>query len=209
LIEEIQSEYQGKSNPIGEDHLLSKTKGNNLLINLKKQLKELEVENRNKDCLIDELKKNFKTTKINELQVELKTYFDEITRLKSSYNSALERNILMEENLKNFNTMQGIANNKNIQLNSLEEARKSLESELVLKSEELYKLRIVLKQKDDKILKLTRENKMFKDVLHTEKKEEIKKVESVDPSAQNKLQITEKKLANLKKDLGYYKDLYE
>ncbi len=49
---------------------------------LKKQVKEMKQENREKEEEIGSLRRNIKTTKILEMEIEIKMYADECTRLK-------------------------------------------------------------------------------------------------------------------------------
>lgn len=53
-----------------------------LIINLKKQVQDLKDSIYNKDSEILELKKDIKSTKIKELETELKTYMQECLRLR-------------------------------------------------------------------------------------------------------------------------------
>lgn len=52
-----------------------------LMINLKKQVQDLKDQLINKDNEIVDLKKDIKSTKIKELEIELKTYMQECLRL--------------------------------------------------------------------------------------------------------------------------------
>jgi len=53
-----------------------------LTLNLKRKIKELQSEIAVKDEENDKLKKNIKNTKIAEMEVEMKMYMDECTRLR-------------------------------------------------------------------------------------------------------------------------------
>ena len=77
---------------------------------MRKQLKESQAEISKKDNELNLLKKNFKYTKINELEVELKTQMDELFRLRNMLQQALKINedrffyfILGEELFKDRN----------------------------------------------------------------------------------------------------------
>ena len=52
--------------------------------NLKKKIKDLHTSNLSKNDEIEALKRSIKSTKINEIEVELKMYMDECTRLRHS-----------------------------------------------------------------------------------------------------------------------------
>ena len=53
-----------------------------LTLNLKRKIKELQNENQLKKDEIEGLKRNIKSTKISEIEVEMKMYMDECTRLR-------------------------------------------------------------------------------------------------------------------------------
>jgi len=55
-------------------------------------LKESQTEISKRDNELNLLKKNFKYTKINELEVELKTQLDELFRLRNMLQQALKMN---------------------------------------------------------------------------------------------------------------------
>lgn len=51
-------------------------------MNLKKKIKDLQSEGSAKNEEIETLKRNIKNTKITEIEVEMKMYMDECTRLR-------------------------------------------------------------------------------------------------------------------------------
>ena len=52
------------------------------MINLKRKIKELNNENLKKVEEIEALKKNIKSTQLQEIEVEIKVYIDECSRLR-------------------------------------------------------------------------------------------------------------------------------
>ena len=52
------------------------------MINLKRKIKELNNENQKKAEEIEALKKNIKSTQLQEIEVEIKVYIDECSRLR-------------------------------------------------------------------------------------------------------------------------------
>ena len=52
------------------------------MINLKRKIKELNNENQKKVEEIEALKKNIKSTQLQEIEVEIKVYIDECSRLR-------------------------------------------------------------------------------------------------------------------------------
>jgi predicted RNase H-like nuclease (RuvC/YqgF family) len=65
--------------------LFFKAKEANLIINMKTQHKELKKELKEKEKEIENLKKTIKMTKIKELNIETKTYLEEISKMKVYY----------------------------------------------------------------------------------------------------------------------------
>ena len=59
---------------------------------MRKQIKDSQSEIIKKDNELNLLKKNFKYTKINELEVEIKTQTDELFRLRNMLQQALKIN---------------------------------------------------------------------------------------------------------------------
>jgi hypothetical protein len=59
-------------------------------LNLRKQLKDAQAENIRKTNELSILKKNFKYTKINELEIEVQSHIEENARLKNMLQQALK-----------------------------------------------------------------------------------------------------------------------
>ena len=53
-----------------------------LVINLKRKIKDLNTSNLKKDEEIEALKKNIRSTQLQEVEVEIKVYIDECARLR-------------------------------------------------------------------------------------------------------------------------------
>jgi hypothetical protein len=51
-------------------------------MNLKRKIKDLQMNSSNKTEEIEALKRNIKSTKITEIEIEMKMYMDECTRLR-------------------------------------------------------------------------------------------------------------------------------
>lgn len=71
-----------KKEDSGEEKNFYSIKPPNLIMNLKNAIKELKTQVQSKDEEIETLCKNLKSSKINELEAEVKAYTDECTRLK-------------------------------------------------------------------------------------------------------------------------------
>ena len=61
-----------------------------LTINLKRKIKELQTELISKDDTIQRLRMNMKNTKIAEMEVEMKMYMDECTRLRQQVEEVIK-----------------------------------------------------------------------------------------------------------------------
>lgn len=59
-----------------------KRPNSNLIQNLKSQVKDLRAEVKKKDDEVIKIKRTLKSTNIQELEVEMKLYVDECTRLR-------------------------------------------------------------------------------------------------------------------------------
>jgi hypothetical protein len=62
---------------------LSKLKlESHLAMNLKRKIKDLQISVYNKTEEIEALRRNIKSTKVTEIEIEMKMYMDECTRLR-------------------------------------------------------------------------------------------------------------------------------
>merc|ERR1712032_82596 len=83
----------------------TKAKETHLFVQIKRQFKDLKNEYKAKCLELDNLKKNIKLTKFNEVGIELKTYMDELSRIKSLYLVTSKQNEINENKLKDFDGM--------------------------------------------------------------------------------------------------------
>ena len=97
--------FQGSTNSLKEENLRLKTRikflerdlkrdesdtdKSHLVVNLKTQIKELQKIIENRDIEIADLKKTARITKVQELEVEMKMYVDECTRLRRMLQESL------------------------------------------------------------------------------------------------------------------------
>ena len=61
-----------------------------LVINLKRKIKDLNTSNLKKDEEIEALKKNIRSTQLQEIEVEIKVYIDECTRLRQQLEEVMK-----------------------------------------------------------------------------------------------------------------------
>lgn len=60
------------------------------MINLKRKIKDLNTSNLKKDEEIEALKKNIRSTQLQEVEVEIKTYIDECARLRQQLEEVMK-----------------------------------------------------------------------------------------------------------------------
>ena len=109
-------------------------KKNNYITKFKKQYNELKNKYNEKLEEIIEMKKNIKTTKINELIIQNKEAFREFNKLKELYTKLFEENNNNIEKLKKMTELENGLNEKNLIILQLQESLK-LSSETNLKYE--------------------------------------------------------------------------
>jgi hypothetical protein len=96
LIEDLAvegNEKMSKAKEVNFFYLYFKT---HLIIGLKKQFKELQKDFKNKSTELDNLKKTIRNTKLNEINIELNTYVEELQKLKNFYEISLQQNAINE-----------------------------------------------------------------------------------------------------------------
>jgi len=147
---------------------------------LKKNNRDLKQEVQDKDRLIEQLKRNIKLTKSQEIEVELTVYIDECLRLRGQLEQAtMEKNMLMQQQ-----DMQGgqQMNNRNYEdMANLEEAFRYQEMELQKERDNQNTLRMQL-------IKLSEQSSKQKDKSEANKKK-LKKL--------NELTVQSKRQSNL------------
>ena len=65
----------------------------------------MKNEYKSKCIELDNVKKNIKLTKFNEVGIELKTYLDELSRIKSLYLVVCQQNEINEKKLFDFDNI--------------------------------------------------------------------------------------------------------
>lgn len=170
---------------------------------MKKQLKENQKECKIKSLEIEQLKKNIKNTKNNELILELKNLNEEFTKLKCFYEISFKNNQEKEKYLKDYVLLQDVFAKQNNQLFFLNDGHKKLDEEIKIKDEEILNLKNLIKQKDNKMSKF-KKDLQYQILI----KEKIEKQIQSQPDAntlQNKIGNLEKKISELKRDCKFYK----
>lgn len=98
---------------------------------LKKSNRDLKLEVQEKDRLIEQLRRNIKMSKYQEIEIEMTVYIDECLRLRHQLEQVLtEKNILMQQQAMNM-VDNGVGSQRNYEdIANLEEAFKYQEMEL-------------------------------------------------------------------------------
>ena len=169
---------------------------------MKKQFRQLKKEYEERSTETENLKKILKSTKINELNIEIKTLNEEMAKLKTLYLHSLQQNEIHENNLKEMKTLQEnfskqhfIILNFQENLQKMNEDTKSKNSEIDALRENLNKnLKLVDKLKKD----LTNANNMREKLF----KENHEKNEVAIIQRKYEKQITE-----LNKEINRYREI--
>ncbi len=190
------------NNPLNESKVLSKAKETHLFVQIKKQFKELKNEYKSKCVELDSLKKNIKLTKFNEIGIELKTYMEELARIKSLYFVVSQQNDLNEKKLKDFDLLHQNFTEQQYILVTMQDNINKYENMSKSKDEEINDLKITNTEKSNKIKKLTADLKILNEINLKISKD--KKIVSDVNAIKTKL---EKEKCDLNKEIVYYKDL--
>ena len=147
-------------------------KKNNYITKFRKQYNELKNKYNEKIEEISELKKNIKTTKINELKIQNKETFKEFNKLKELYSNIFEENKINLEKIKKLNDTENELNEKNLIILQLQESLKLSSTNNIKNENEIEKLKKIINrlQNENQIL----QNKLKTLFEHYNKKNELK-----------------------------------
>ena len=196
MINDTQSNLNTESNKASEMHLV---------LNVKRQYKELKKVYEKNQQELNATKKNVKYTKINELNTENQIYNEQVNKLKNIYEHSLEQKQSLQKNENEFDKMKQSLSQKDYIILSFQENCQKMESQIQTLNSEKEKLKNQNTKKDDMITKL-------KEKLETQNKENEKlimknnniKKSEIFLSTKNKY---EAKMQKLKKDIAQYRDL--
>ena len=196
MINDTQSNLNTESNKASEMHLV---------LNVKRQYKELKKVYEKNQQELNATKKNVKYTKINELNTENQIYNEQINKLKNIYEHSLEQKQSLQKNENEFDKMKQALSQKDYIILSFQENCQKMESQIQTLNSEKEKLKNQNTKKDDMItklkVKLETQNKENEKLIM--KNNNIKKSE-IFLSTKNKY---EAKMQKLKKDIAQYRDL--
>ena len=147
-------------------------KKNNYITKFRKQYNELKNKYKEKIEEISELKKNIKTTKLNELKIQNKETFKEFNKLKELYTNIFEENKINLEKIKKLNDTENELNEKNLIILQLQESLKLSSTNNIKNENEIEKLKKIINrlQNENQIL----QNKLKSLFEHYNKKNELK-----------------------------------
>ena len=147
-------------------------KKNNYITKFRKQYNELKNRYKEKIEEISELKKNIKTTKLNELKIQNKETFKEFNKLKELYSNIFEENKINLEKIKKLNDTENELNEKNLIILQLQESLKLSSTNNIKNENEIEKLKKIINrlQNENQIL----QNKLKTLFEHYNKKNELK-----------------------------------
>ena len=144
-----------------------------MINNLKSAVKELKSDISIKDEEIHRLRKNFRSTKLNEMELEVQAYIDECTRLRHHLEEIMKQrsSAPMSQPIEGEKNMQNTFN-----INSLQQENDELSQALSQASQEISRLKGKLKE----IEKDKKKNLVKKNELSQLKSENIKLKSKVD-----------------------------
>ena len=195
MMNETQSNIN-QSNKVSEMHLV---------LNVKRQYKELKKAYEKNQQELLQTKKNTKYTKINELTTENKIYNEQIDKLKNLYNHSKEQKQSLKKNVTDFDIMRQALSKKEYIILNFQENCQKMESEIQLLNAEKEKLKNQNVKKEEMInkIKIKLENQAKENEKLVMKHNNIKKSE-IYLTTKNKY---EAKIQKLKKDIAYYRDM--
>ena len=179
-----------------------KIKETHLINNLKKELKELQNSSKIKTINIENIKKNIKSVKINDLNLEVINLTDDLTRTKLRFETSLTDNIEKDNYIKEYKHLQEVFSLQQSQLISLSEEVKYKEDNSRSKEDEITNMRNFIKEKDNYLGKINKNLKMQKQI-YEKKSKEVKVIDII--ALQSKITDYERKIPDMQVELSNYK----
>lgn len=183
----------------------NKVKEYNLIINLKKNLKEYQAQNKLKEEELTKLKKQIKLTKVNELLLENKTLNEEIKKIKDLYDTNFINYPQSDKFSKELQLLQSTLTRQQNLVESLQNHNNKLMDESKKQSEKIYqykekcnKLREELKDRNSEIDSLKKNLDEYEKLDKQSKFDELNKLIN---QREEKLQKKKEKTQILKNEL--------
>ena len=198
IIENMINESQMNSNTF------AKASEMNLVINVKRQYKDLKKEYEKNIQSLDQAKKDIKNIRLNDLVLENKNLSAQIEKFKNMYYANEDQKNKLQKNIQDVNAMKQALSKQDEMLLSFQENCQKMELEILNLNEEIDKLQIQKNKKEDVCNKLKKKLKLQKQL--NEKLTIIRdNIQNTEIFCIMKNEY-EQKLQKLRKDLAYYKD---
>ena len=199
MIEDILNESQN-----GMSNYHSKPSEMHLVINIKKQYKELKKDYEKSLQELDNSKRNIKYTKINELNFENQIFKEQIDKLKYLYQHSNLQNKNLQQNINDFTSMKEALSKQDYLILNFQENNQKMGEEINNLNEELEKLKKQKNEKNEFLNKLKQKLKLQHQI--NEKLVMTRdNIKATDEYLSMKKSY-EKKLQKARKDLAYYRD---
>ena len=198
IIENMINESQMNSNTFAKASEL------NLVINVKRQYKDLKKEYEKNIQSLDQAKKDIKNIRLNDLILENKNLSAQIEKFKNMYYANEDKKNKLQKNSQDINAMKQALAKQDEMLISFQENCQKMEMEILNLNEEIDKLHVQKSKKDDIYNKLKKKLKLQKQL--NEKLTLIRdNIQNTEIFCIMKNEY-EQKLQKLRKDLAYYRD---
>ena len=198
IIENMINESQINSNTFAKASEMS------LVINVKRQYKDLKKEYEKNIQALEKAKRDIKNIRLNDLISENKNLTNQIEKFKNLYYSSEEQKLNIQKNVKDIEPMKEALSKQDNMLLSFQENCQKMENEIFDLNEEIDKLQTIKDKKEDTFNKLKKKLKIQKQL--NEKlimiKDNIQNTE-IFCIMKNEYEL---KIQNLRKDLAYYRD---
>ena len=198
IIENMINESQLNSNTF------AKASEMNLVINVKRQYKDLKKEYEKNIQSLEQAKKDIKNIRLNDLVTENKNLSTKIEKYKNMYYTNESQKNKMQKNVQDTNAMKQALTKQDEMLHSYQENCQKMELEILNLNEDIDKLKTSKTKKDDIYNKLKKKLKLQKQL--NEKLTLIRdNIQNTEIFCIMKNEY-EQKLQKLRKDLAYYRD---
>lgn len=192
------------SEPQSDSHSITRASESHLVVNIRKQYKELRKEYERLNNEFENVKRNIKSTKINELTLENKVLGDQVEKLKTLYQHCHIQNQSLEKNIQNSNRMKEALSKQDYIILNFQENYAKMTEEIKSLNNEIEGLNNNKNKKEDMISKLKQKLK-FQHQVNEKLILTRNSIRTTDEYLQMKNKY-EAKLQQTRKDLAYFKD---
>ena len=198
IIENMINESQMNSNSF------ARTSEMGIVINVKRQYKELKKEYEKNIQQLEQNKKDIKNIKINDLLIENKNLYNQIAKFKDLYYQSEEQKKNIQKNVQDVEPMKEALSKQDNMLINFQENCARMELEMLNLNDQIDRLQIQKEKKEDKYNKLKKKLK-FQKQLNEKLKMIRDNIQNTEVFCIMKSEY-ELKIQNLRKDLAYYRD---